>query len=221
MSDARLQSPSAARNRQPILEVLQASLPSRARVLEIASGSGEHAVHFATAMPGWEWHPSDTAADALASIDAWRRHTGLSNLREPVELDVTRHDWPTGPFDAVVAINLIHISPWEVTQALLAGARERLADAGLLVLYGPYKRDGRHTAASNAAFDADLKSRDPRWGLRDVTTVRATAEQQGFTLERVVEMPANNLSLVFRGNLTLMTSSVAATTRDRRGRAAP
>ncbi|MDW7747567.1 DUF938 domain-containing protein [Halomonas sp.] len=197
MNDPRLQSPAAARNRQPILEVLQRVLPEHARVLEVASGSGEHAVHLAGAAPGWSWRPSDPVPRALASIAAWREAAGLANLLEPVELDVTG-DWPEETFDAVVAINLLHISPWAVTEALLAGAGAALVPGGVLYLYGPFRREGRHTASSNAAFDADLRARDPRWGIRDLEAVTAEAGRHGLKLDRVVPMPANNLSLVFR-----------------------
>ncbi|MCG6657243.1 DUF938 domain-containing protein [Halomonas campisalis] len=197
MSAARLKSPAAGRNRQPILEVLQQVLPTEARVLEVASGSGEHGVHCAAAMPGWRWQPSDPNPHARASIDAWREHSGLCNLQAPLALDVTL-SCPPGPFDAVVAINLIHISPWEVTEALMACAGQRLTPGGVLYLYGPYRRDGRHTSPSNAAFDADLKARDPRWGVRDLETVVAEAERHGLRLSRVVAMPANNLSVVLR-----------------------
>lgn len=201
MSDARLASPAAARNRQAILEVLQRVLPASARVLEAASGSGEHAVHCARAMPGWQWQPSDPDPRALASIAAWREHAGLPNLAEPIRLDLTG-DWPDervdAPLDAIVAINLVHISPWAVTEALVARAGERLAAGGVLYLYGPYRRNGQHTAPSNAAFDADLRARDPRWGVRDLESVVAEARHHGLALERVVPMPANNLSVVFR-----------------------
>ena len=193
----RMQSPAAARNRQPILEILRAVLPERAKILEVASGSGEHAVHCATAMPGWEWQPSDPNAEARDSVAAWREHVALANLREPLPLDVTSI-WPAGPFDAVVAINLVHISPWEVSEALMAQSARRLEQGGVLFLYGPYRRNGKHTAASNAAFDADLKARDPRWGVRDLERVVDEAQSHGFMLERIVEMPANNLSVVLR-----------------------
>ncbi|HSH56342.1 MAG TPA: DUF938 domain-containing protein [Halomonas sp.] len=197
MTDPRRYSPAAARNRQPILEVLQAALPERARVLELASGSGEHAVHCATAMPQWEWQPSDPTAEALASIVAWREQTGQANLLAPLRLDATdKESWPAGPFEALVAINLIHISPWTVSEALMARAGERLVSGGVLYLYGPYRRAGEHTAPSNAAFDADLRRRDPRWGVRDLEEVVAEAERHGLRLERTVEMPANNLSVV-------------------------
>lgn len=198
MTDPRRYTPAAARNRQPILEVLQEALPERARVLELASGSGEHAVHCATAMPGWMWQPSDPTPGALASIAAWRDQAGLANLAEPLRLDATAADtWPAGPFEAIVAINLIHISPWAVTEALMARAGERLARGGVLCLYGPYRRGADHTAPSNAAFDADLRRRDPRWGVRDLTRVVAEAEGHGLRLQATVEMPANNLGVLF------------------------
>ncbi|MDR5892690.1 MULTISPECIES: DUF938 domain-containing protein [Halomonas] len=198
MHDLRRQSPAVARNCRPILEVLKQRLPERARVLELASGSGEHALAFATAMPGWQWQPSDPAEPALASIAAWREAAALPNLAAPIRLDVTAPgDWPQGPFDAVVAINLIHISPWAVAEALMARAGERLVPGGVLYLYGPYRRGGAHTSASNAAFDADLRRRDPRWGVRDLEAVAAEAERHGLALQRVAEMPANNLSVLF------------------------
>ncbi|MFG6178833.1 DUF938 domain-containing protein [Halomonas sp. THAF12] len=197
MTDARLQSPAAARNREPIREVLEAALPGPARVLELAAGSGEHACHFAAARADWQWQPSDPAPAARASIDAWRLSAELPNLAAPLALDVTG-DWPAGPYDAIVAINLLHISPWEVTEALMARAGERLVPGGVLFLYGPYRRAECPTAASNLAFDADLRTRDPRWGLRDLADVTAVAERHGLILERMVEMPANNLSLVWR-----------------------
>lgn len=193
----RMKSPAAARNRQPILDVLSMILPEEARILEVASGSGEHGVHYAAAKPGWTWQPSDPNAEARRSISAWRLHAGLVNLCEPLPLDVAGI-WPSGPFDAVVAINLIHISPWEVCEALMARSAERLCEGGVLYLYGPYRRDGRHTAPSNEAFDADLKARDPRWGVRDLEQVVSEARKHGFMLEQAIEMPANNLSVVLR-----------------------
>ncbi len=199
MNDSRLQSPAAARNRQPIFEVLRQVLPERARVLEVASGSGEHAVHLAGAMPGWIWQPSDPNPRALSSIGEWRDVARLPNLVAPRWLNVTEPDsWPEGPFEAIVAINLLHISPWAVTEALMAQAGERLVPGGVLYLYGPYRRGGEHTAPSNAAFDADLRTRDPRWGIRDLEAVTAEAERHGMRLDTVVEMPANNVSVVFR-----------------------
>ncbi|MFP4136979.1 MAG: DUF938 domain-containing protein [Halomonas sp.] len=198
MNDSRLTSPAALRNRQPIRRVLQAVLPARARVLEVASGSGEHAVYLAGAVPGWTWWPSDPDPRALASIGAWRETAALANLRPPRQLDVLHDDWPMAPLDAVVSINLLHISPWRVTEALMAGAGALLVTGGVLYLYGPFRQEGRHTAPSNAAFDADLRARDPRWGIRDLDAVSAEAERHGLILDRVVDMPANNLSVVFR-----------------------
>ncbi|MGO1627164.1 MAG: DUF938 domain-containing protein [Halomonadaceae bacterium] len=199
----RLKSPSAARNRAPVLAALREHLPARANVLEIASGSGEHGVHAARSMPGWQWQPSDVKPDALASIAAWREHMAqhgaCENLLAPVALDVTaKWQWQGATFDAIVAINLIHISPWHVTQTLMQRAREYLSDNGVLFLYGPYRRHGQHTAPSNQAFDADLKARDASWGLRDLESVEAEAAASGLVLERIVEMPANNLSVIFR-----------------------
>ncbi|WP_416140766.1 DUF938 domain-containing protein [Halomonas sp. HK25] len=197
MIDPRLHSPAAARNRQPILEALAQVLPGRARVLEVASGSGEHALHCAAAMPGWIWQPSDSTPEALASIAAWREQAELPNLAEPIRLDATVPDsWTAGPFEAIVAINLIHISPWAVTEALMARAGERLVPGGVLYLYGPYRRGGQPTSPGNAAFDADLRRRDPRWGVRDLDEVTAEAARHGLALARLVEMPANNLSVV-------------------------
>ncbi|RTR06333.1 DUF938 domain-containing protein [Halomonas nitroreducens] len=197
MADARLQSPAVARNRASILEALAGSLPRRAQVLELAAGSGEHGLHFATARPDWDWQPSDPSSRARASIAAWRDALGPHNLREPLALDITR-DWPEGRYDAIVAINLLHIAPWAVTEALMAKAPARLERGGVLFLYGPFRRAGAHTAPSNAAFDAELRARDPRWGVRDLEAVTAEARHRGLDLERVVAMPANNLSLVYR-----------------------
>ncbi|GAA3908800.1 DUF938 domain-containing protein [Halomonas cibimaris] len=203
--DPRRHSPAASRNREPILAVLREHLPANARVLELASGSGEHGVHFARAMPGWLWQPSDTAPEALASIQAWRRLEQKEgrgdNLRAPVALDVIA-GWPDGwrdtTFDAVVAINLIHISPWQATVALMHRAGQYLAENGILFLYGPYRRRGMPTAPGNRAFDEDLKTRNPAWGLRCLESVEAEAAAHGLALDAVVEMPANNLSVVFR-----------------------
>ncbi|WP_027966866.1 DUF938 domain-containing protein [Halomonas halocynthiae] len=209
VNDLRLQSPSTARNRAPILAVLREYLPANAYVLELASGSGEHGVYFTQEMPGWQWQPSDTEPKALASIDAWRRHRQQQrpkskpsdNLLVPLALDVTASwsdEWGSTAFDAIVAINLIHISPWQVTQALMAQAGKRLNSHGVLFLYGPYRRQGQHTAPSNQAFDADLQARNSTWGVRDLESVEAEAAANGLVLDQVVEMPANNLSVVFR-----------------------
>jgi SAM-dependent methyltransferase len=194
----RLSAPAAQRNAEPILDVLRGALPAHGTVLEIASGTGQHAVHFAAALPGVVWQPSDADARARASIAAWRAHAGLANLREPLDLDVCQEPWPIGAVAAVVCINMIHIAPWEAAQALMKGAGARIATGGSLVLYGPYRRGGAHTAPSNEAFDADLRARDPAWGVRDMEDVEALGEAQGFVCEARVAMPANNFSLVFR-----------------------
>lgn len=169
-------------------------------MLEIASGSGEHAVFAARAMPGVTWQPSDLDPDARASIAAWIEAEGLRNVLAPRTIDVRERAWGVevdAPFDAVVAINMIHISPWEATLGLLDGASRLLRPGGVLYTYGPYMRDGRHTAPSNAAFDASLKARDPSWGVRDVADVGVAANAEGLRLREIVDMPANNLSLIF------------------------
>jgi SAM-dependent methyltransferase len=194
----RLGSPAAARNRQPILTVLHRSLPRRARVLELGSGGGEHAVFFAAAIPDLTWQPSDPDPDARATISARVQQERLANVLAPLAIDVREDNWPLAPpFDALVAINMIHISPWEATLGLMRGAGLLLGEGGVLVTYGPYKRGGRHTAPSNEAFDASLKARDGRWGVRDVADVVSAARENGLQLRETVDMPANNLSLVF------------------------
>ncbi len=198
MTDIRRFSPSAERNREPILSVLKRVLPERARVLEIASGSGEHAVFAARAIPGLSWQPSDPDAGARDSIAAWIAHEGLANVAPPLAIDVCAADWNAGgPFDAVLAINMIHIAPWEATAGLFAGAARVLAPGGIVFLYGPYKREGRHTAPSNAAFEEWLKAQDPAFGVRDLDDVAREAARHGFSLREIVEMPANNLCVVF------------------------
>lgn len=186
-----------ARNRDPILEVLRAHLPARGRLLELASGSGEHALHFARALPGWEILPSDRDADELASIEAWREE-GPPNLLPPVRIDALDPDWPVEPVDAMLAINLIHIAPWAVCVALMQQAGRLLASGGLLFTYGPYRVGGAHTAPSNEAFDAWLRDRDPAFGVRDLEAVTAEAERNGLALAETIAMPANNFTLVFR-----------------------
>jgi len=196
MTDARQYAPAVTRNRDPILAVLRDELPETGLVLEIASGTGEHAAHFARAFPAITWQPSDVDVDARASITAWRDHVALRNLNPPLALDVTRPDWPVTSADAVVCINMVHISPWAATLGLLSGAAHILTPGAPLYLYGPYKRNGAHTAPSNEAFDTSLRSRNPAWGVRDVADVVDAAT--GFTLARIVAMPANNLSVVLR-----------------------
>lgn len=195
--DRRLSSPATQRNREPIFDILAQHLPESGRVLEIASGSGEHALYFAQRLPRLTWQPSDPSPRAVASVAAWRE-SGPDNLEAPLRLDVTQRPWAVSPFDALVCINMLHIAPWEASEALLAEAGERLPQGGVLFLYGPYRRGGQHTAPSNAAFDEDLKQRDARWGIRDLEAVTALAETYGLELERVYEMPANNLSLILR-----------------------
>jgi len=196
--ESRLSSPAVARNREPILDVLRQHLPARGDVLEIASGSGEHVVHFAVALPALRFHPSDADPAARASIDAWVGGLGLANVRPALALDAAAEAWPVDAADAVLCINMIHIAPWSATLGLLAGAARVLGPSGVLYLYGPYRRAGRHTATSNAAFDRSLRARDPAWGVRDLEAVEQQAAAHGFTLAAVEPMPANNLSLVFR-----------------------
>lgn len=194
----RLSAPSVARNRAPILAVLSPLLACGARVLEVASGSGEHAIFFARQRPDIFWQPSDAAPDARASIAAWAVAEGLPNLAPPLALDAAAH-WPADVnVDAVVCINMIHISPWAATEGLMRGAAAALTPGGVLFTYGPYLRAGVATAPSNAAFDTDLRRRDPRWGLRQLEDVEACAAAAGLVMESVTEMPANNLCLVFR-----------------------
>ena len=194
----RLSSPAALRNREPILDVLRMHLPPKGLVVEMASGSGEHVVHFARHLPGLVFQPSDPDAEARASIDSWVEEADLANVRPALDLDVTRRHWPFVNAVAILCINMVHISPWAATEALVAGAARHLAPAGILYLYGPYKRGGAHTAPSNEAFDESLRLRDPAWGVRDLETVASLAVSAGFAEPAIVPMPANNLSVVFR-----------------------
>ncbi len=196
--DRRQFSPSAARNRDPILAVLQRVLPGAGLVLELGSGTGEHAVHFARHLPALRWQPSDADPAALASITDWVAHSGLPNLLAPVCFDLAATPWPVAAADAIVAINVLHYSPWESTPALFAGAAAVVPEGGVVVCYGPYRRGGAHTAPSNADFDEWLRSVDARFAVRDLEAVEAAAQRCGFGLEEVVDMPANNFSLVFR-----------------------
>jgi cyclopropane fatty-acyl-phospholipid synthase-like methyltransferase len=199
-ADQRMFSPAVARNSAPILAVLQRVLPARGVVLEIGCGTGEHAVHFAGAMPGLTWLPSDPDADSRASTASWTKSTGLSNVLPPLDIDVCAKAWgveQTAPFDAIVSLNMVHISPWTASLGLFAGAARLLRVGGLLFLYGPFIRDGVHNAPSNAAFDASLKARNPSWGLRDIADLERVGKSSGLSLHETIEMPANNRSLIF------------------------
>jgi SAM-dependent methyltransferase len=195
---ARRSAPAALRNREPIANVLADWLPPSGLVLEIASGTGEHAVHFAQRFPELEWQPSDIHAEALSSIAAWRESTHLPNIRDPLALDASATDWPIGSADAILSINMVHISPWASALGLIDGAKRILRPGGPLILYGPWLSDDVPTAASNLAFDADLKRRNPAWGLRSVDTFAEAAEQRGLQVEETRLMPANNLMLLLR-----------------------
>jgi SAM-dependent methyltransferase len=190
--------PAAERNREPILEVLRGTLPERGLVLEVASGSGQHAVAFARAFPELEIQPSDADSGAIESIARYRFEAELPNLKPPVVLDAASDTWPLERADAIVSINMLHISPWEAGAGLLRGAARLLPQGGPLVLYGPFVVDGDFIAESNVAFDAELRGRDPRWGLREVRHVERAANEAGFSLEALAPRPANNHMLVFR-----------------------
>jgi hypothetical protein len=198
MTDDRKSAPAALRNRDAILGVLRDVLPPRGLVLEIASGTGEHAVHFARHFPGLAFQPTDPDEGARRSIAGWIAESGLSNLRQPIAFDAAAATWPIAAVDAIICINMIHISPWPATLGLLKGAAASLPAGGPLYLYGPYRRRGVPTVPSNEAFDESLRSRDPSWGLRLLEDVVARADECGLVLDRIVEMPANNLSVVLR-----------------------
>ncbi len=192
------EAPAAARNREPILDMLRQHLPRQGLVLEFASGTGQHVVHFARALPALAFQPSDPNDSARASIDDWVSTLGLANVRPALPLDAAAGAWPVAKAEAILCINMIHISPWEATVGLIEGAARTLPAGGVLYLYGPYRRAGHPTAPSNEDFDRDLKSRNPAWGLRALEDVAALASRHGFAAPTVVEMPANNLSVVFR-----------------------
>jgi len=200
--EAKRHAPATLRNRDAIVSVLREILPETGLVLEVASGSGEHVVHFAHAFPALDWQPSDPEPAALASIDAWRAEAAMANLRPPVVLDAAAGDWPIERADAMLCINMVHISPWAATEGLVARAGQLLPSGAPLYLYGPYIRTDVPTAESNLAFDASLRARNPDWGLRALDEVVVLATRHGLTFERLVEMPANNLSLVFRTKAT-------------------
>lgn len=188
----------AERNKGPIIDVLARVLPKRGVVLEIASGTGQHVAHFASALRSLTWQPSDPDPELRESIALRVRDERLSNVNPPIDVDVTRLPWPLQTADALLCINLIHVAPWSATLALFEGAKGLLPTHRVLFLYGPYRRYGRHTSEGNAQFDADLRAHDPEWGLRDLETVSEVADRAGFVLTEIVEMPANNFSLVFR-----------------------
>jgi hypothetical protein len=196
MNPHRQHSAAAERNQGPILAVLQRVFPATGLALEIASGTGQHAAHFATGLPGWRWQPTDAEPQALASINAWC--DGLPNVLPPLPLDVLAPQWPGVPVqvDALFCANMLHISPWPTCAALMQGAARHLVPQGLLLLYGPYLVDGEPTAPGNLAFDADLRARNPAWGLRRLADVLDQAEAAGLQLLERVRMPANNLLLV-------------------------
>lgn len=190
--------PATLRNRDAIADVLAGILPPTGTVLEVASGTGEHIVYFAERFPHLVWQPSDYAEASLPSIAAWVAESGVTNVRTAVRIDASAPDWPIEQADAVLCINMIHISPWAATEGLMAGAGRLLAKGTPLFLYGPFLRDDVETAPSNLDFDQSLKSRDPDWGIRNLADVTAAASQHGLSLDTVIEMPANNLSVVFR-----------------------
>lgn len=197
--EGKRHAPATARNRDAIAQILADILPPSGLVLEIASGSGEHVVHFAQRFPALRWQPTDPDPAALGSIAAWVNEAALPNVAAPLELDAAApQGWPIDEAAAILCINMVHISPWEATLGLLCGAARLLPVGSPLYLYGPYRREGTETAPSNLAFDQSLRNRNPAWGLRWVHDVEAAAADEGLALDRIVEMPANNLSLIFR-----------------------
>ena len=199
--DARQYAPATQRNREPILKILSKVIPSNSNILEIASGTGEHAIFLASKLRSCRWIPSDVSSQALESIAAWKNSCPLDNIELPLLINVAQTGWQQqligSKINAIVNINMIHISPWQACLGLLEGAGQILSDRGILYLYGPYKRDGEHTAPSNAIFDRSLRDRNPLWGVRDLEAVVEAASAQNLTLQRVIAMPANNLSVVF------------------------
>lgn len=200
--DGRLVSPSAERNKGPILAVLERVLPETGVVLEIASGTGQHVVHFARHLGRLTWQPTDPDAGCRRSISAWIAAERLPNVRRPLDLDVCAPPWPIADVDALVCINLLHIAPWRATGALFSGARLALRAGGPVYLYGPYFMPGRPTAPSNEAFDRALRAQNPEWGVRSLEAVVGLAEEHGFEFADTIEMPANNLSVLFRRRQT-------------------
>jgi SAM-dependent methyltransferase len=197
-SPSKLSWPAPERNKQPIFEVLSRVLPTHGALLEIASGTGQHAVYFAERLPHLRYQPSDLEPANLRSIEAWVNEAQLPNLSRPLRLNVVEEPWPVDTVNAIYNANLIHIAPWECAVGLFRGASQHLAAGGVLVLYGPYRVGGAHTAPSNERFDEDLRQRDPSFGVRDLEAVVELAAQHGFSLAERVEMPANNQTLIFR-----------------------
>lgn len=197
-ADGKWFTDTAERNKGPILDVLARVLPRQGVVLEIASGTGQHVLHFAKALPGLAWQPSDPDPELRESIALRVKEQQLANVNRPIDLDVSKLPWALQTADAVVCINMIHVAPWSATLALLEGAKALLPTQHVLFLYGPYRRFGQHTSKSNERFDSDLRAHDPEWGLRDLEAVSEAAASSGFVLGEVVEMPANNFSLVFK-----------------------
>lgn len=191
--------PATQRNRDAIASALQEFLPSEGLVLELASGSGEHAVHFASLFPHLTWQPSDPDPDALKSIEAWRQHAGLANVLAPLDIDASAPEWAIRSVDAVLCINMVHISPWSATEGMIRGCRQALKPGHPLFLYGPFEQAGVETVPSNVAFDASLRARNPEWGLRRIDDVIALARSHGFSGEQIISMPANNLFVVLHG----------------------
>jgi hypothetical protein len=196
--DRRQYAPATLRNRDFILDVIRDVLPTKGVILEVASGSGEHVVHFARNLSSLVFQPSDSDPDALLSVAAWVKAAGVTNVRAPIALDASNPVWPIASADGIICINMIHISPWEATLGLIKGAAAILPPASPIYLYGPYIREGFATAESNQAFDRSLRGRNPSWGLRDLEAVAAVAQSAGFSEPVITEMPANNLSVVFR-----------------------
>ena len=195
MKNVPLNAPAAERNKDPILSVLRRVLPMRGLVLEIASGTGQHVTHFARELPHLDWQPSEPNPEMHASIIAWIAQTGVNNVRPPLALDVGSETWPRA--EAVVCINMIHIAPWAATSQLMRGAARVLPRDAVLYLYGPYRRYGRHTSPSNDTFDRQLRENNSEWGVRDLEDVSQLASDYGFILEELIEMPANNLSVIY------------------------
>jgi len=198
MTDHRLYAPATSRNRDPILKVLRTVLPAKGAVLEVASGSGDHIVHFARHLPHLTFQPTDRSSEALASISAWVEAACVDNVRPPLFLDASASLWPIPVADAIICINMVHISPWRATIGLISRAAAILPPGAPLYLYGPFKVKGVHTARSNQEFDRGLHDSDPAWGVRDVAAVAALARSAGFSEPIITDMPANNLSVVFR-----------------------